>query len=202
MDASTLRASLHACRGYLEDLPADAWSADVPFMKLTVSGTVLHIAQCMLWYSVDLSAGPPELPTVEIQVKTDVSPGDAVRTLTTAGLLLAAAVDAAGPDARAWHPAGLADPSGVAAMGCDELLVHTGDIATALDVPFEPPTEPAEATLRRLFPWAAADVRPWPELLWANDRMDLPDRPRPGSGWVWHCAPLSEWDGQIPAWAG
>jgi uncharacterized protein (TIGR03083 family) len=202
MDASTLRAGLDVCRRYLDDLPPDAWKADVPFMKQSVTGTVMHIAQCAFWYSVDLSAGLPELPTVEIQVKTEASPADAVRTLTAAGRLLAAAVDAAAPEARGWHPAGLADPSGFAAMGCDELLVHTGDIATALGVPFEPPTELAEATLRRLFPWAAPDVAPWPELLWANDRMDLPGRPRPGSGWVWHCAPLSEWDGQVPVWHG
>jgi hypothetical protein len=200
MDGTTLRAALAACTEFLDDLPEDAWAADVPFMKQTVSGTVLHIAQCMLWYSVDLSAGPPELGSVEIQVKTDVSPPDAVRTVTTAGRLLAAAVDAAPADARAWHPAGLADPSGVAAMGCDELLVHTGDIATALNVPFQPPNPLAEATLRRLFPWAP-DVEAWPGLLWANDRTDLPEHPRPGSGWVWHCAPLSEWDGQVPVWA-
>ncbi|TDP97415.1 maleylpyruvate isomerase N-terminal domain-containing protein [Labedaea rhizosphaerae] len=201
MDGTTLRASLATCTDYLDALPPDAWAADVPFMKQTVSGTVLHIAQCLLWYSVDLSAGPPELPTVELQVKTDVPPADALRTLTTAARLLAAAVDAATPDARGWHPAGLADASGFAAMGCDELLVHTGDIGTALGVPFQPPDALAAATLHRLFPWAP-EVEPWPGLLWANDRMDLPDRPRPGRGWVWHCAPLSEWDGQVPVWAG
>lgn len=200
MDASTLRASLASCTEYLDALPVDAWSADVPFMKQNVTGTVLHIAQCMFWYSVDLSAGLPEIATVEIQVKNEMPPADALRTLTTAGTLLAAVVDAAAPDARAYHPAGRADRSGVAAMGCDELLVHTGDVATALAVPFTPPPALAEPTLRRLFPWAPAEVEPWPGLLWANDRRDLPDHPRPGSRWVWHCAPLSEWDGQIPVW--
>lgn len=200
MDTTTLRATLEVCRRYLDDLPSDAWSADVPLMKDTVRGTVMHIAQCGFWYSVDLSAGTPELPTAEIQLKTDVTPADAVRTLMTAGRLLAATVDGAGPGERGWHPAGNADPAGFAAMGCDELLVHTADIATATGVPFQPPDEVAEATLRRLFPWAPAEVSPWPGLLWANDRVDLPDRPRPGSGWVWHCAPLSEWDGTIPVW--
>jgi hypothetical protein len=59
---------------------------------------------------------------------------------------------------------------------------------------------------RRLFPWAPNDVAPWAALRWAAGRAALPDRPRLGPDWYWHCAPLSEWDGTItkrtapPAW--
>jgi hypothetical protein len=53
-------------------------------------------------------------------------------------------------------------------------------------------------TLERLFPWAAAGVDPWPALLWANGRIDLPGQERQVD-WRWQCAPLEEWDGLNPA---
>src|SRR2546425_988557 len=59
------------------------------------------------------------------------------------------------------------------------------------------PFDLAAATVRRLFPWAPADCAPWQALLWANGRISLPDLPRP-ERWRWHCAPLSEWDGESP----
>jgi hypothetical protein len=107
-------------------------------------------------------------------------------------------VDATPPGTRGWHPFGLADASGFAAMACDELLVHSDDAARGLGVPFAPPDELAEATLRRLFPWAPDGVEPWPGLRWANGRADLPGQPRQVD-WRWHCAPLEEWDGLNPA---
>ena len=67
----------------------------------------------------------------------------------------------------------------------------------------------SEAVLRAggepltVHPWAPGGVAPWPALLWANGRVDLAGgRPRPGSDWVWHCAPVDEWDGTIPRWNG
>ena len=42
----------------------------------------------------------------------------------------------------------------------------------------------------------AAD--PWPALLWANGRIDLPGQERQVD-WRWQCAPLEEWDGLNPA---
>jgi hypothetical protein len=41
------------------------------------------------------------------------------------------------------------------------------------------------------------DDDPWRLLLWANGRIALGERPRL-QRWRWHCAPLSEWDGQPP----
>ena len=101
--------------------------------------------------------------------------------------VLARVVDAAA-DARGWHPFGLADPAGFAAMACDELLVHTSDAARGLEPPFTPAAELSAATLRRLFPWAPADADPWPAPLWANGRIDLPGLERQ-TPWRWHCAP-------------
>ena len=83
-------------------------------------------------------------------------------------------------------------------MGCDELLVHADDAARGLGVPFSPSGALAAAILERLFPWAPAGTDPWPALLWANGRVELPGHPRQAR-WRWHCAPLKEWDGRNPA---
>jgi hypothetical protein len=115
-------------------------------------------------------------------------------------VILAEVARAAPASARAFHPAGVADPSGWVAMGMDELLVHTHDIAKGLGVPFDIDGGLARLVLDRLFPWWPTDADPVAALLWANGRADLPTIPTPGAAWLWHCAPLAEWDGTIPIW--
>ncbi len=112
--------------------------------------------------------------------------------------MLAGVVATIEPDARGWHPYGIADPSGFVGMACDELLIHTADAASGLGLEFFPSPELAEATLRRLFPWAPADLEPWAGLNWANGRTELAGLRRL-TKWRWHCAPLSEWDGTDPS---
>jgi hypothetical protein len=95
-------------------------------------------------------------------------------------------------------------------MGCDEVLVHTHDIAMGLELPFTPSPDLCRRVLARLFPWAATtltDVEPWSALLWANGRGALPQHPQLDPDWYWHCAPLDEWSGAVqtrtapPAWS-
>jgi hypothetical protein len=86
-----------------------------------------------------------------------------------------------GPDLRAWHW-GPTDATGFAALGVDEVLVHTWDITRGLAVDWRPPPDLSAAVLDRLFPDAPpgdpADV-----LLWCTGRIALPGRPRLTS-WV------------------
>jgi hypothetical protein len=118
--------------------------------------------------------------------------------LETAAATLATVASAAPPGARAYHNFGMADTSGFLAMGCDETLVHGWDAVRGLGEEFAPPAALAERVLRRLFRWAPTSESPWPALLWANERADLPGRERLGPDWAWHCAPLDEWDGAVP----
>ncbi|GLY67025.1 maleylpyruvate isomerase N-terminal domain-containing protein [Amycolatopsis taiwanensis] len=196
-NATILRRTAQACTAFLsEHLDAD-WTARVEVMGMTVAEVVAHIGNCLTWYAHDLAAGPAELSTLELEVKADSPLRDLVATLATGARVLGAVVATTRETERGWHPFGLADPSGFAAMGCDELLVHTADAATGLGTSFEPDSELAAATLHRLFPWAPTDVDAWNALLWANGRIELPGRPRLAR-WRWHCAPLSEWDGVPP----
>jgi len=50
-----------------------------------------------------------------------------------------------------------------------------------------------------LFPWALDDGPAWTLLLWSNGRVEVPGLVgRLDPDWVWHWAPLDEWDGVVP----
>jgi uncharacterized protein (TIGR03083 family) len=197
MDGSVVLRTAEECREFLNSVEDQDWTTPIPGMDWTVGRVVAHISECLLWYSTDLVAGERELSTMEMRVRPDSERADLAVTLSSFAMVLSRVIDGTAPQARGWHPYGLADASGFAAMACDEMLVHTADVGQALRRTFVPSEELSDATLRRLFPWAPTDTDPWTTLLWANGRADLPGHERQ-IGWRWHCAPLAEWDGVNP----
>lgn len=178
--------------------PDADWETIAEPLPWTCRDTVDHVVDTLLWYSAQLAtAARVSLPRPRRGDPTGRAPF-LLTSLRSSAAVLAAVVRAADPSVRAFHPVGMADPEGFTAMGCDEILVHADDVARGLGLTFEPPADLCAAVLERLFPWAPADGDPFAELLWANGRVALADRPRQASDWSWHCAPLDEWDGEIP----
>ena len=174
------------------------WEAPAGALPWTCRETVDHVVDTLFWYAVQLATGAPRaLPSPRRGDPNGKVPF-LLTTLRSAAAVLAEVVRAADPSVRAFHAVGMADPEGFTAMGCDEIMVHADDVARGLGVSFEPPDDLCTAVLERLFPWAPIDGDPVAELLWANGRVALADRPRLDSDWSWHCAPLDEWDGTIP----
>ena len=192
-----VKAAAAVCREALSDFVDLDWSVRAGELDWTCRQTLEHMPQTQLSYASQLAlAAKDRLPRAR----------GGEDQLTVAELLLSVEVNAAilehvlratPASTRAFHPAGMADPSGFAAMGCDEILIHTADIAAGLGIDFEAPEELCSRVLTRLFPWAPTDVGHWDSLRWANGRMALPGLGPQDENWRWHCAPLSEWDGRI-----
>ncbi len=144
--------------------------------------TAAHVAHDLLAYAGQLAALPDSayLP-FDLVVSDDASPHDLLRVAAGAGRLLSVVLAASDPSVRAWHW-GPTDPSGFAALGVNETLVHTRDITEGLGIDWQPPEALCRAVLARLFPGAPAGD-PVQALLWSTGRTDLPGRPRLTS-WV------------------
>ncbi|AEV83707.1 hypothetical protein ACWT_2734 [Actinoplanes sp. SE50] len=163
-----------------------AWSTRAGDLDWTCRQTAVHIAHDLVAYAAQLAgrADNGYLP-LDLRVDPGATPGEVLRVIAAAAGLLSAQLRAASPDDRAWHW-GPADPSGFAALGVNEILIHTYDVAGGLGVAWRPPAALCAAVLSRLFP-GHPDGDPVAALLWCTGRIALPGRPRRTS-WVLRAA--------------
>jgi uncharacterized protein (TIGR03083 family) len=195
MDGIDVVAAANECHDVLAPVVDHDWAVAIPGLDWTVADALAHAAQCCLYYAMDFAGGETEIHAIESRVDPAGEPAEILRVIVSGATVLARTLDAAPTGARGFHPFGIADASGFAAMACDELLIHTDDAARGLGVGYAPDPGLCARTLHRLFPWAPADLDPWDGLRWANHRLELPGRPAI-EHWWWHCAPLEEWNGR------
>ncbi len=193
-----LIATADACVAVLGPLLDEDWDVPAGALDWTCRETLEHV--CGLAYAPVLATRAASFRPLALAVASGAPLGDLLWTAEVMARILAEVARAAPASARAYHAAGRADPSGFVAMGMDELLVHTADIADGLGARSTPDERLVTLVLDRLFPWWPRDAEPLTALLWANGRRDLPGRPSLGAAWVWHCAPLDEWSGTVPRW--
>jgi hypothetical protein len=201
-----LRRAARACRETLEpDLDRD-WSVPAGDLEWDCRRTLDHIVDSLSLYAAYLASRPSGRLNPPRNGDPVASPVELLESVESTAAVLAEVARAAPEGTRAFHPAGMADVSGWIAMGCEEILLHTDDIARGLQLIWRPPDDLAALIVARIFPWAPRNGDPWASLRWAAGRAPLPDRERLDPDWYWHCAPLSEWDGTIkkrtrpPAW--
>jgi hypothetical protein len=162
------------------------WSVPAGEIEWSCHATADHISDALASYAANLATGILDdwAPLFRPDRWPDAAPADLLAALGSAAAVLAAVARGAPAGARAYHAFGITDAEGLCAMGCDELLVHGGDIAAAFGVAWSPPAEIASATFGRLFPAGETDPDPWTTLWHANGRAGGPAR------WSWHAAPL------------
>jgi hypothetical protein len=182
------------------------WSVKAGDLEWSCRRTLDHIVDSLMLYAASLASRATGRLSPPRNGNPDASVEELLTSLGAAAAIVAEVARAAPPGTRAFHPAGMADVSGWLALACEEILLHTDDIAQGLGLRFRPPEELAARIRARIFPWAPADLDPWAALRWAAGRAALPNRERLGPDWGWHPAPLAEWDGTMkkrsasPAW--
>ena len=201
-----LTACAALCRETLTPALDRDWSVPAHDMEWSCRRTLDHIVDVMFFYGAHLATRATTRVRFPRNGDPDATPAQLLETLPSAAAILAEVARAAPPGARGFHGAGMADGTGFLGMGCEEILMHTFDIASVLGVTYAAPEPLAAKVLARIFPWAPANVSAWESLQWCSGRSALPDRERQDANWYWHCAPLAEWDGTIrrrgspPAW--
>ncbi len=191
-----LAAAAAVCAALAAARDAD-WTVPAGELEWSCHRTLQHMAEAPIFHGTHLAcraqARRPSLRAGDVHPPV----ADLLQLVPANATILAEIVRAAPADARGWHPTGMADGPGFAAMSCTEFLIHTADIATTLGLPFQPSDELARRILQRLCPWAPTDGDAWATLQWAAGRIALPDRDRLGPDWAWQVAPLAEWDGTV-----
>lgn len=162
------------------------WSVPAGSVTWSCWTTAAHVAHDLLAYAGQVTGlGQDSYLPYDLRVSPTASPARVLDVVRACAGLLAVAVEAAEPTARAWHW-GPCDPAGFAAMGVAETVLHTHDITLGLGVPWQPPHHLSALVLRRLFPDAPPGDAP-DVLLWMTGRGELPGRARRTS-WRWHAA--------------
>ncbi|MGW1891889.1 DinB family protein [Streptomyces sp. NPDC002004] len=192
----------------LRAAPPDAWDGKAGGLEWNCWETVEHLSDDLFAYAAQLGLRTPPLerevpfvwesrrpggPANAIHANRDAGPAGLLQVLEASGALLVAMVRTTPEEVRAHHGSGASDPEGFAAMGVVETLVHTHDLAEGLRLSWSPPAGLCARVLHRLFPDAPADTAPWPTLLWATGRGELPGHARRTS-WRWYGAPRDRHD--------
>jgi hypothetical protein len=165
------------------------WHVQAGSLEWTCWQTAAHVAHDLIAYAVQVVGSPSSsyLP-LDLVVRSEAPPHALLDVIQACGRLLGVAIASADPSSRAWHW-GPTDPGGFAALGVNEVLVHTFDIATGLAIEWRPPDDLAAAVLARLqfaVVTPSGHVIPEPPageaasltLLWLTGRIALADHPR------------------------
>src|SRR5215207_1036636 len=171
-----LMTAARVCRETLATALDRDWSDPAGGLEWDCRRTLDPIVDTLFLYAAYLATRGTERLSPPRNGDPSASPAQLLATVGTAAAVLTELARAAPPGTRAFHPAGMADVSGWIGMSCEEILLHTDDIARGLDLPYRPPDDLSSRILASLFPWAPSDIDPWNGLRWATGRAALPDR--------------------------
>ncbi|WP_434615078.1 DinB family protein [Arthrobacter sp. A5] len=198
--AEDLRTVIDDLMGRFSGIPDDNWQLNAHELDWSCRETAAHILDDFGFYAMQLSGTkPPQESYIELQdpppwrdggpqllFYPDAGTGTPgiVSCLDAVGGLLVAVVAAAPADRRGYHPAGLSDASGFAAMGIVEAVLHCHDILTAQGVDYRPDDAITDRVLARLFPDVRRTSDCWQDLLRSSGRT----AETRGQHWRWDSA--------------
>ena len=172
------------------------WDGPATGLTWSVRSTVEHVADDLFAYAGQIATATPELAEYVPFTYSADRPGEAqvttharreagndgvVRVLDACGGMLVSLARTRPAEVRGYHPYGVSDPDGFAAMGTVEVLLHLHDVAAPLGLAWDPDPDVVRRVLDRLFPDAPSEEAPWPTLLRVTGR----DPAAPLDGWRW-----------------
>jgi hypothetical protein len=189
----------------LRSVAGQDWQVPAKGVRWSCWESIEQVADDLFSYALQLGPKPPpRRGYVKVVVRPQRKGGpastifaeaadntDLVTLFSGCGALLVSMVRQSSPDVRAYHPYGLSDPEGFAAMGIVETLVHVHDVTQALDQDWSPPEYVCGRVLFRLFPELDVENCPWQTLLWATGRESGDGRPR-RKKWRWDARPAAD----------
>jgi hypothetical protein len=181
-----VRQSGRLCRETLEPYVDRDWSVPAKGLEWDCRQTVAHISDAFGFYAAHLASRAERWLKFDVVPHADASNLHLVRLVEAMAEVLAQVAEAAPEDVLAFHHSGMSDKSAFCAMACLEAVVHSGDAAVGLYVPFRPSPELCVRIIGSLFPGAPSSQDPWEVLLWATGRAELAGRPRLGPDWLEH----------------
>jgi hypothetical protein len=188
--------TVSAATSALSEVVDRDWEVLASALTWTCRGTIEHVADDLFAYAGQIATSTPEVETYvpfgyhaeregepECTIHAERERGNAglVQVLDACGGMLSALARTRPSDVRGWHPYGVSDPHGFAAMGTVELLLHLYDVAGPLGLAWDPHPDVVRRVLGRLFPGAPSGEDPWRVLLRVTGR----DPETPLESWRW-----------------
>ncbi|UFU08247.1 maleylpyruvate isomerase N-terminal domain-containing protein [Ruania halotolerans] len=184
--SANLRTVVNDLMDAFATIPDDAWDRPAHGLDWDCRDTAAHLLDDFGAYALQLSGstppmneylrldeGPPRREgSLPMMFWPEPDGGSLLITecVDALGGLLVAVTATAPSNRRGWHPSGLSDASGFAAMGIVEGALHGWDIMTAQNADFSIDQEIAARALNRLFPGVRRTADPWDDLLAATGR--------------------------------
>lgn len=139
MDRQDVQAAVAEMLEVLGPRTGKDWTVPAGPLEWSCQQTAAHIGHDLLAYAGQLVASPADAYLAfDLRVRPTASPAEVLQVAATCGGLLGSALATADRSLRAWHW-GPCDPTGFAAMGVAEILLHTNDITRGLGVDWLPP---------------------------------------------------------------
>lgn len=182
--ASDVREASEFCHSTLESLSEADWSARAGSLEWDCRATAAHISDALGFYAIHLGSRAGDWLKFDVVPHADASNCHLARLVGAMGEVLSQVVEVTPNEVRAYHHSGMWDRHTIAAFGCLEALVHTGDVAAGLTVPYEPPRYVCERVVAHLFRRVASTGDPWQIMWWATGRGDLDGERRLGADWM------------------
>ena len=139
------------------------WTVAAHGLKWSRARTSGHIADDLGAYANAVGRVCADwLPALHLRTEAQYRAGRPTEPHRRDGRLLSTVVRAAPAGTRAYHPYGLADAEGFTALAVAEVLLHTHDIVSGLELTYQPPdADLCARVIDRLHPDLEPHDDPW-----------------------------------------